>query len=123
MGICGSKSDVKLEAVTMTETIVAAKAAAAEEAALEGRREVLGPRHPETLNSIYNLAALLKEMGRVEEAITPTLPLFREELEGCREVNGATHKETLISARNLAKLLDESGRAEEAARLRSEYGV
>ena len=80
---------------------------------------MLGPRHLNTLGSIYNLADLLKKTGRVEEAI----PLFREELEGCREVNGATHEETLDSARNLATVLDESGRGKMAARLRSEYGV
>ena len=76
------------------------------------------PRHPQTPDSIYNLAELLKKMGRVVEAI----PLFREHLEGCRE-NGATHDDTLLFSHNLAKLLDESGRPEEAARLRSEYGV
>ena len=75
--------------------------------------------HPTTLNTIINLAYLLKEMGRVEEAI----PLFREELEGQREMNGSTHEDTLGAALNLAELLDESGRTEEAARLRSEYCV
>ena len=78
---------------------------------------MLGPRHPSTLNSIYNLASLLKEMGRVEEAI----PLFREELEGKRKVNGKKDGDTLEAAYYLAKVLDESGRTEEAARLRSEY--
>ena len=80
---------------------------------------MLGPRHPETQISIYILADLLQEMGRVEEAI----PLYREHLEGDREVHGSSHKETLSSARNLAELLDESGHAEEAARLRNDYSV
>ena len=35
--------------------------------ALEGRREVLGPRHPDTLSSAKWAAKLLNESGRAED--------------------------------------------------------
>ena len=35
--------------------------------ALEGMREVHGPRHPSTLIAVDNLATLLVESGRTEE--------------------------------------------------------
>lgn len=34
----------------------------------EGRREVRGPSHPETLTSLYNLGCMLKQLKRIEEA-------------------------------------------------------
>ena len=36
--------------------------------ALKGRRELLGPRHPDTLSSAKWAAKLLNESGRAEEA-------------------------------------------------------
>ena len=36
---------------------------------LEMRRQVLGERHPETLKSMGNLADLLREHGRPDDAI------------------------------------------------------
>ena len=45
-----------------------------------GGRRALGDLHLDTLSSIYGLATMLKETGRLDEAEA----LFREELEGCR---------------------------------------
>ena len=80
---------------------------------------MLGPRHPDTLTWVNNLAGLLYEQGKLAEAE----PLYHEALKGRRELLGPRHPDTLSSAKWAAKLLNESGRAEEAARLRSEYGV
>jgi len=44
---------------------------------LQGRRQVLGDQHPDTLASINNLATLLQASGRLEEAE----PLYREAIE------------------------------------------
>jgi tetratricopeptide (TPR) repeat protein len=51
---------------------------------LEGRRKVLGSRHPDTLASLVNLAALLGKQGKRAEAV----PLYREALETSREALG-----------------------------------
>ena len=58
--------------------------------ALEARREVHGPRHPDTLGSMINLAVLLMKQGKLAEAET----MIREALEGFREVHGPRHKST-----------------------------
>ena len=47
---------------------------------LQLRREVLGPRHPDTLQSINTLAFLYRSQGRHGEAE----PLYREALETAR---------------------------------------
>jgi Tfp pilus assembly protein PilF len=44
--------------------------------ALQGRREVLGPHHPDTLTSLDNLATLYSDQGRHREAE----PLYKEAL-------------------------------------------
>ena len=36
--------------------------------ALKGRENVLGPEHPNTLNSVNNLGMVLKTQGKYEEA-------------------------------------------------------
>ncbi|CAE7676347.1 klc-2 [Symbiodinium necroappetens] len=72
-------------------------------------RARLGDSHPETMNSMHNLAYLLTLMGQLEEAEQ----LFREELETCRSVHGAQHEETVGSAMGLAEFLKDpaEGRA------------
>ena len=68
--------------------------------ALEGRREKLGARHPDTLSSISNLGLLLMAKGDLAAAE----PLLREALEGRREVLGALHPKTLAAIKNLSAL-------------------
>jgi tetratricopeptide (TPR) repeat protein len=73
--------------------------------------EVLGPRHPDTLQATAGLAVLLKEQGKVGEAES----LFREALQGYREVRGARHTTfTVATMHNLATLLSNQGRWNEA---------
>ena len=51
---------------------------------LEGFREVLGPRHPDTLISVNNLAVLLMDQGKLAEAE----PLSARRSRAAAEVNG-----------------------------------
>src|SRR6266852_8252134 len=61
--------------------------------ALQGRREVLGPRHPDTLGSLNQLTLLYRAEGRLDEAEPPA----REAVQARREVLGPRHPDTLES--------------------------
>ena len=86
---------------------------------MQGRRETLGDRHPSTLTSIYNLADLLENQGKITEAI----PLFTEELEGCVSLHGMAHEETRGSANHLIKLLRDADQRDEAKALATKHSV
>lgn len=68
---------------------------------LEKRRACLGPRHPDTLESINSLAALTAVRGNKDK----TEPLIRYSLVATREIWGDTHPATLSKLNNLAVLL------------------
>jgi len=87
-----------------------AQARACYEAALEGRRRLLGARHADTLNTVNNLGALLQQMGLMDEAA----PYFEAALEGRREAFGEGHPATLESLHNMGYLYDRLGRSAEA---------
>lgn len=72
--------------------------------------------HPNTLNSMYNLAATYWDLSRSEDAIH----LFQAELTGCRKRYGAQHDYTICRFMNLIRKCREGGRLEEAARLEAE---
>ena len=80
------------------------------EQATKDRRAELRERHPDTLGSIDNLAALYLEQGRHAEAE----PLFLEALEGRRAELGERHPNTLSSIGNLAALYLKQARYTEA---------
>ena len=65
--------------------------------ALQARRETLGDKHPNTLNSIWNLCMLLGQQGEEDEAKR----LCREAVDGAKEVLGAAHPHTEIFMDNL----------------------
>jgi serine/threonine protein kinase/Tfp pilus assembly protein PilF len=65
----------------------------------DGRREVRGPSHPETLTSLYNLGCMLKELKRIDEA----KECFTEILKQNRSVR-ADSSETLDALRRLSEL-------------------
>ena len=73
--------------------------------ALEARERVLGPEHPDTLNSVNNLASLLLRKGDYAGAD----PLVRRALEARERVLGPEHPDTLSSVDNLAVLLSSKG--------------
>jgi tetratricopeptide (TPR) repeat protein len=78
--------------------------------ALATRRETLGPRHPDTLQTVNNLALLLFAEGRLAEAE----PLCRELMESVSDTSGEDHPRTLTAMNNLARLLEAQGKLTEA---------
>jgi serine/threonine protein kinase len=83
------------------------------ERALQLRRSIRGPDHPETLTSLDNLAVAYFSAGRVAEA----LPLSEEALKLRRIQLGPDHPDTLESMNNLAEAYSAAGRSADALRL------
>src|SRR4051794_20331601 len=91
IGMCVTNAQTPDQVTRLTKLIDAAAQAyrdgqyndaiAAAEQALALARQALGPRHPNTLQSMNNLAVLYKDQGRYAEAE----PLYREALQGRRE--------------------------------------
>ena len=79
--------------------------------ALEARTQLLGLSHPDTLNSVHNLAMLLGEMERNIESEN----MHRRALEGRMAEYGIDHPDTLKSLGMLATLLEGVGRLGEAS--------
>jgi uncharacterized protein involved in exopolysaccharide biosynthesis len=69
--------------------------------AAQGRKEVLGPHHPETLSIMNSLAMVLQSLERLDEAEA----YFRETLEGCHQSLGPNHPNTATARENLEELL------------------
>jgi eukaryotic-like serine/threonine-protein kinase len=86
------------------------------ERAVETRRRVLGPEHPDTLRSMDALAVVFRRQSRFGDAEK----LHRETLEILKRTLGPDRIETLRSTNNLARVLTEEGRFPEAAKLLSE---
>jgi serine/threonine protein kinase/Flp pilus assembly protein TadD len=84
--------------------------------ALEIRRRVLGPNHPQTLSSMDDLALNLSREGHYSEAEK----LQRETLDARRRVLGPRHPDTLTSMSNLAWAIGRQGRYPEAEKLQRE---
>ena len=74
---------------------------------------LLGPDHPDTLNSRNSLATAYLAAGRVAEAI----PLFEQTLAVRQRMLGPDDPETLTSQNNLASAYQDAGRTAEAIRL------
>jgi len=66
------------------------------EEALEGRRRVLGQRHPGTWNTIFLVAMIYFEMNRIPEGIR-----LQEELRKLEDGEGKWSKELLSYLRQL----------------------
>lgn len=77
---------------------------------LELRREVLGSRHPDTIDALSDVAGLLESLGNLEESET----MQREALTISEEVNGPTHHETTNCRTHLASVLDSMGKHAES---------
>ena len=71
---------------------------------------MLGPRHPDTLTTMGNLAFTLRKLGKHAEAEA----MFRELLAAEREVHGPRHPHTLTAMGNLALTLRKLGKHAEA---------
>ncbi len=75
------------------------------EAAAAGRRLRFGDAHPETLQSLHNLAALRADQGQLDEAIA----LLQRVVDVRTSTLGARHPKTLVSKNNLARQLESRG--------------
>lgn len=85
-------------------------AARAYDRAVQEYRSRLGATHPKALISQSNLAMLLRQLGRFEEAEHCARTAFQ----GMREVLGSDHSETLTAANHHATCLFELGHLEQA---------
>jgi eukaryotic-like serine/threonine-protein kinase len=86
------------------------------ERAVEIQRQTLGPRNPDTLYSMAELAKVRAEEGHYAESEK----LIREILEIRRHVLGPEHPDTLNSMNDLAVALLDEGRYAEAEKLERE---
>ena len=77
------------------------------EACLEIRKRVLGEEHPDTLQSMNNLAVTYDRLGRSNEAVQ----VHEACLEITKRVLGEEHPETLRSMNNLWATYDNLGRS------------
>ncbi|PVF91572.1 hypothetical protein CPB86DRAFT_719174 [Serendipita vermifera] len=68
---------------------------------LEVEKEILGPRHPDTVTTMHNLAFTLRDRGQLEEAEK----MQREVLEVEKEILGPRHPDTVTTMHNLASTL------------------
>ncbi|KAI3316912.1 hypothetical protein HD806DRAFT_541795 [Xylariaceae sp. AK1471] len=84
-----------------------------EKQAMEIRKELLGPDHPDTLAIMNNLASTYWNQGRWKEAEL----LGVQVLEIRKEVLGPDHPSTLMSMTNLALTYSDQGRWKEAEAL------
>jgi len=91
-------------------------ALAQHERTLALRKKVLGSEHPDTLESMRNLAVSYRFVGRYEEA----LALHESVLILRKKVLGPTHLSTLHSMAGLAVSYGDAGRHEEALALKNE---
>ena len=80
------------------------------QSALEIRKTALGKYHPDTADTIHNLALLYRSQGRYEEAE----PLCQSALEIRKTALGEIHPDTVHSLGSLALLYRSQGRYEEA---------
>ena len=82
---------------------------------MEARRRKLGDDHPETLETMIDLAVLYKEQGRYEEAE----PLLLAAVEGRHLKLGEKHPHTLESLNNLIDLYEAWNKPEKAEQWRA----
>lgn len=81
--------------------------------AISLRRQALGPDHPDTLKSMYDLAYVLNEYSKYSEAEK----LARETIDGRRRALGAQNHDTLAAMSRLAVITQDEGRYAEAEKL------
>ena len=80
---------------------------------LELKEKVLGREHPDTLNSMNNLAVVIGNQGKYKEAEQ----ICRQTLELKEKVMGRKHPDTLTSMNNLASELANQGKYKEAEQI------
>ncbi|PVF91854.1 hypothetical protein CPB86DRAFT_830363 [Serendipita vermifera] len=83
---------------------------------LELRKEILGPRHPDTILAMDDLASTLDDRGQLEEAER----MRREVLELQKEILGPLHPNIIQTMYSLVYTLHERGQLEEARKMAQE---
>jgi eukaryotic-like serine/threonine-protein kinase len=86
------------------------------ERALELRRQLLGPDHPDTMDAVDNVGMAYLNAGRISEA----LPLLEANLKRRRAQPGAARANILVGINNLANAYRAAGRLGEALPLFTE---
>ncbi|KAJ4345915.1 uncharacterized protein N0V89_012051 [Didymosphaeria variabile] len=81
---------------------------------LEGQKKELGVQHPDTLTSLNNLAVVLQDQEKYDEAEE----LHRKALKGSEEELGMQHPDTLQSVKNLILVLQYQGKDVEVEKLK-----
>ncbi|KAI0451044.1 hypothetical protein F5B21DRAFT_393516 [Xylaria acuta] len=112
-GITGAKGDITLLFNIAASYAMLGKYSKSEQLyrkTLELKEKVLGKEHPDTLESMNNLANVLQYQGNYEEA----KGMFRQVLELKEKVLGKEHPSTLSSINNFANVLQYQGNYEEA---------
>ena len=74
---------------------------------------MLGPKHPDTLRTRNNLAAIYQSAGRLDQAIA----LYEQTLADSRQELGVDHPDVFKSQSNLAGAYADAGRIDEAISL------
>ena len=87
-----------------------------QERALSLRQKARGPDHPDTLDSMNNLATAYDDAGRRAEALL----LYEETLKLAKAKLGPDHRDTLKSMNNVASAYGDAGRLTEALPLYQE---
>lgn len=90
----------------------AAQAIVIGEQLIPEQKQVLGPDHPDTLNTRNGLAIAYQDAGRTSDAIT----LHEQTLAARERVLGPDHPDTLDTRNNLTLAYEEAGRADGAGR-------
>ena len=89
------------------------KSVAELETALNIQKRILGPDHPDTLNTMNSLSTVLIRQGKYAEAES----LLQEAVSKKKKALGAEHKQTLISMHNLGVVYYYQGKLEDAESL------
>ncbi len=89
------------------------RAESLQQRSLEIRKRVLGPEHPDTLESMVSLGVVLGDEDRYADAEK----LDRETLDIQRRLLGREHRNTLITMTNLASTLSDEGHNADAEKL------
>jgi eukaryotic-like serine/threonine-protein kinase len=86
------------------------------EKSTDTRKTKLGPDHPDTLDSMHNLAVAFRDAGKLDRALS----LLEETLKFYQAKLGPDHPNTLSNMGNLAQMLQAAGKLERALPLLEE---
>ncbi|RYP44954.1 hypothetical protein DL768_008639 [Monosporascus sp. mg162] len=84
---------------------------------LAEKEKALGKEHADTLTSVYDLARVLRDLGKCKEGEK----MSRRALEGREKALGKVHYQTLISVNALALVLERQGKFKEAEEMSQRY--